>query len=146
MKVIFLKDYEKHEEGDLVEVKRGYAQNFLITQKIAVLADKKALENWEKDKEAREEKKKKQVEESKKIVEKINDVDLVFKLKAKEDGKAFGSITKEDIVKELKTKTGAEIKKQNIEVENIKETGVFEAKAVFGKDITASFRVNVEKE
>lgn len=146
MKVIFLKDHERHEEGDLAEVKRGFAQNFLFRKKIAVLADKAALLKWEKEKEVRAEKKNKQQEEEKKIIEKVNDADILFKMKVDENGKAFGSITKENVAKELKEKLGVDVKKHNLEMEVIKETGVFNAKVNFGKEVSASFRVNVERE
>ncbi|MFB0532942.1 MAG: 50S ribosomal protein L9 [Desulfatiglandales bacterium] len=102
MKVILLQDFESLGfEGDIIDVAKGYARNYLIPKGIVIEANKgnlKALE-MKKDKIMTTRMKDKEAAESAK--EKISQVTVTVRRKAGEDDKLYGSVTSRDIAQEL---------------------------------------------
>jgi large subunit ribosomal protein L9 len=130
------------EVGEIVSVKEGYAQNFLLKNGLATLATEKTKKEAEvlKEKAMTEEKQKE--EEMRLVAKKIKGLKLNFKKESKE-GKLFGSITTEEIKEALK-KEGVEVLEKQIEFkEKIKELGEFEAKIKLGKGITENIKIVV---
>jgi large subunit ribosomal protein L9 len=137
------------EQNDLVSVKDGYARNFLIPKKLAVIATasvKKAHEEIVKQRAHKEEKIRKEADE---LVEKIKDVKLSIPAKTSSKGKIFGSVNNIQIAEALK-KEGHEIERKNITIkeEPIKEVGNYTAHVKVYRDITVDvpFEVFTEKE
>lgn len=116
MQVILKKDVQNlGEAGDIVNVKDGYARNFLIPQAAAELATKGALENREKNLErikVKQEKLHAQALETAKKIEELAKLEL--SAKAGESGKLFGTITTKKLTEELKAKSGIEIDRKNV--------------------------------
>ncbi len=147
MKVILKKDYESLGNcGTIVEVKGGYARNFLIPQGIGVLATKKNMKIFKEEQkrlELRENKEKRKAEE---IVKKLDNISLTATVTVGEEDKVFGSVTSQDITKLLKEK-GYEIDKRKIELEEpIKALGVYSIVIKFHPEVEAKVRLWVVKE
>ncbi len=94
MKVILKRDVKGlGREGDLKEVKDGYARNFLLPTSAAVVADKGAVANWERHKEQREERDRSVRSEAEATAEKLRGLRLEIPVKAGERGRLFGAVT-----------------------------------------------------
>lgn len=117
MQVILKKDVQNlGEAGDLINVKDGYARNFLLPQKVAEIATEGALKNREQNLariKAKQEKLHQQALEKAKEIEKIAKLEL--SAKAGESGKLFGTITTKKLAEELLSK-GVEVDRKNITV------------------------------
>ena len=144
MKVIFLKDVENvANEGDVKDVKNGYAHNFLFKRRLAVEAtpaNTKALENKLREIQDRE---KKRLSEAGALAAEVKKVVIAISGKAGETGKLYGAITPQEIVDTLKTQ-GVELEKKQLEMkEPLKTIGSNEIKVHIYKDIRTSFMVVV---
>ncbi|MEF3279413.1 MAG: 50S ribosomal protein L9 [Elusimicrobiota bacterium] len=144
MKVILKKDYiHLGREGEVKEVKDGYARNFLIPKKIAVIATEgelKSLKISEERRKKKQEQKKKALEE---IAKKISEITLSFSRTKNEEGHMFGSVAKSDILKALKA-IDINIEKEQIEMpSSFKEFGIFDVKVNLSIDVSANFKVNI---
>src|SRR5512138_360810 len=94
MKVMLLKDvYKLGRAGDIKKVADGYGRNFLLPQKLAMLATPGALKQVEKIRSQAEIRRTEQNSELKDLASQINGVTVVFNAKAGETGKLYGSIT-----------------------------------------------------
>ena len=147
MKVILKKDFESlGDSGTIVEVKSGYARNFLFPQGIGVIANKKNMrifQEEQKRKEYQENREKRQAEE---LAKKLDNVSLTATVKVGEEDKVFGSVTSQDIATLLKEK-GYEIDKRKIELEDpIKALGVYSVVIKLHAEVEAKIRLWVVKE
>jgi large subunit ribosomal protein L9 len=147
MEVVLKKDHEKLGKAmDVVNVKDGYARNFLIPQGIAVVAtegNRKAVAESKKMSEKREEKK---LKEARVQAKKIEKVPCTIKVKVGEDDKLFGSVTTQEVADFL-TKEGFPVEKRAIELEEpIKQLGVYSVKVNLYKDEFAKLKVWVVKD
>ena len=103
MKVILTTNIKKIGKiGDLVDVKDGYARNFLFPKKMALRENKKNLEYYEKIKDEINIKESKKIEDAKKIIEKIKLLNIAFNREADEKDQLYGSISKKEIINFLK--------------------------------------------
>ncbi len=103
MKVILTTNIKKIGKiGDLVDVKDGYARNFLFPKNMALRENKKNLEYYEKIKEEIQLKEDKKLEEAKNTIEKIKKLKIEFNKEADEKDQLYGSISKKEIVNFLK--------------------------------------------
>ncbi len=147
MKVILKEDVQNLGlQGDVVEVKPGYARNYLMPQKLAILftkQQKKSIEEAQRVEERKLEREKDQLES---VLKQVEDLSLSLKMQSEEDSKLFGSVTKLDIVKLLE-ENGVTIDKKYVDLSSpIKTLGEHKVDIVFTKDMTASFTLTVEKE
>ena len=90
--------------GDIVNVKSGYARNFLFINNKAIRKTLENLKNLEKQKSEIEEKELKIKENAQKIIEKIKNITLEFKKEADENGQLYGSVKTREILEKLKEK------------------------------------------
>lgn len=98
MKVILKRDVKGlGREGDLKEVKDGYARNFLLPTGAVVVADKGAVANWERHREQREERDRSVRAQAEVTAEKIRELKLEIPVKAGERGRLFGAVTSHQI-------------------------------------------------
>ncbi|HEY3310801.1 MAG TPA: 50S ribosomal protein L9, partial [Anaerolineales bacterium] len=115
MKVLLLKDvYKLGRAGDVKRVADGYGRNFLLPQGMAVLATTGAMKQSEKIRSEATKKRAALNNEMGSVAEVINGLALGFASKAGETGKLYGSITAQDVADAIKTRTGIEIKRQQI--------------------------------
>ena len=147
MKVILKEDVQNlGQQGDVVEVKPGYARNYLMPQKLAILftkQQKKSIEEAQRVEERKLEREKDQLES---VLKQIEDLSLSLKMQSEEDSKLFGSVTKLDIVKLLE-KSGITIDKKYVDLSSpIKTLGEHKVNIMFTKEMSASFTLTVEKE
>ncbi len=146
MQVILLKDLKKlGREGDAVEVKDGYARNYLIPQRLALVATKgnfKRLEEIKRVKAKIEESKK---QDFSKIKEKIEKISLTVTAEAKDDEELYGAINEAQILKLLHSE-GIELEKDSVVLdEPIKKLGVYNLKVNVYLGVEATLRVWVVK-
>ena len=87
--------------GDHRKVKDGFARNYLIPQRLAVIANSNSIKRFEKQKEKLSADRNRQLAQSKTLAEKISKVGLVFERPVGQGGRLFGSVTPADIVTEL---------------------------------------------
>ena len=98
MKVILKRDVKGlGREGDLKDVKDGYARNLLLPSGAAVVADKGALANWERHRDQREERDRSAREQAEATAEQLRQLKLEIPVKAGERGRLFGAVTSHNI-------------------------------------------------
>ena len=147
MKVILKEDvHNLGQQGDVVEVKAGYARNYLMPQKLAILftkQQKKSIDEAQRVEERKLEREKDQLES---VLKQVEDLSLSLKMQSEEDSKLFGSVTKLDIVK-LFEENGITIDKKYVDLSSpIKTLGEHKVNIMFTKEMSASFTLTVEKE
>ena len=98
MKVILTSNIKKLGKiGDLVSVKNGYARNFLFPQKKALRENKKNLEYYEKIKEEITKKEQVKKDDAINLLNKLNDISIIFSKEADEKNQLYGTISKKEI-------------------------------------------------
>jgi large subunit ribosomal protein L9 len=127
-------------EADVVKVRRGYARNFLLPQGKAYEVTKASLRQLDNLKAKRAEREAREMNEAEELSRRIGKLKVTFTLETGETGKAFGSITSQDIVKRLKNELGNEIDRHRVVLEHpIKTTGEHEVPIKLHHDVTAKF-------
>lgn len=148
MKVILKKDYELlGDEGQIVDVKNGYARNYLIPKGIATSATVSNLKAFEEIKKQQGRKIQKLTEEAQKIASEISKNKVTIEVKTGEDDRIFGSVTSQMIFDTL-VKNGFEgIEKRKIVLsEPIKSLGEHEVEVKLQHSVVAKIIVNVVNE
>ena len=103
MKVILTTNIKKLGKiGELVNVKDGYARNYLFPNNMALRENKKNLEHYDKIKEEVKIKEDKKLQDAKQIIEKIKNLNIEFNREADEKDQLYGSISKKEIINYLK--------------------------------------------
>ena len=150
MKVILQQDVKgKGKAGEMVNVADGYARNFLLPKKLAVLATNENVAVMKKNEKERLKKLEIDKANANEVAEKLKDV--LVKITARggdksEDGSSrlFGSITSKEIAEELQKQHGIEVEKNKIvQDEPIKSFGSYEVKCKLGFEITGTIHVHV---
>ena len=147
MKVILKEDVQNlGQQGDVVEVKPGYARNYLMPQKLAILFTKQQKKSIEEAQIVEQRKLEREKDQLESVLKQVEDLNLSLKMQSEEDDKLFGSVTKLDIVKLLE-ENGITIDKKYIDLSSpIKTLGEHKVNIVFTKEMSASFTLAVEKE
>lgn len=131
--------------GDLLDVKDGYARNFLLPRKKAVLADSRSIKAFEHIKRVAAERAKKEKVEIETHAKSISAVSLTVETKVGKDDKMFGSVTVKDIAEGLAQK-GFVVDRRKIQLEQpIKELGTFTVPIKLPRDVTATVVIHVVK-
>lgn len=146
MKVILKQDVESVGTiGDIVEVKNGYARNYLIPQGIALEATPSNLKRIEQEKKTLELQKNREKKAAEQLANKLNNVSVTISVSVGEEDKLFGSVTSQDIVDALKEK-GFEIDKRKVILdEPIKVLGIYSVPIKLHSDVEAKVKVWVVK-
>lgn len=147
MQVVLTKRIPKlGNEYDVVNVKPGYARNFLFPNLMAIPATKNELLRAEKMKAKRVEKVEAVMENAKEIADKIKGAILTFKKKARGE-KLYGSIKEADIVDGLAEQTKVEIKKDMVVMdEHLKTLGEHTVKLHLTDDVDVKVKIVIEAE
>ncbi|MEN3039123.1 MAG: 50S ribosomal protein L9 [Candidatus Kryptonium sp.] len=146
MKVILRQDFENLGKfGDIVDVKDGYARNFLIPRKIALPATPGNIKMIETEKKQKAFKLERERITAQQLAEKLAGVEITIAMRAGENERLFGSVTAQMIASELE-KLGLEIDRRKILLdEPIKMLGRYEVSIKLHPDINAKVMVNVVK-
>jgi large subunit ribosomal protein L9 len=132
-------------EADVVKVRRGYARNYLLPRGKAYEVTPGALRQLDALKQKRAEREARELNESEELARRIGKARLVFTLETGETGKAFGSVTAQDIVNRLKNELGTEIDRHKIVLDRpIKDTGEHEVAIRLHHDVTAQLIFQVK--
>ncbi|HEX8490966.1 MAG TPA: 50S ribosomal protein L9 [Chthoniobacterales bacterium] len=132
-------------EADVVKVRRGYARNFLLPQGKAYEVTKRSLRQLDNLKAKRAAREAAELNEAEELSRRISKLKVVFTLETGETGKAFGSITAQDLVKRLKNELGNEIDRHRLVLDHpIKSTGEHEVPIKLHHDVTTKFIFQVK--
>ena len=147
MKIILLSDINKlGSTGEVLTVKDGYARNYLLPRKFAIIATAANMKQLQSIKERALNEKEQKLQQLKLVADSINYAELVFTRKVDENGHLYGSVSETDIVHGLAGK-GIEINRNMVEMEHhLKEIGSFKVQITLFKDIVASLNVRIEQE
>lgn len=129
--------------GDIVNVSQGYARNYLIPNRFAVLADEANTKQLNHQQKVLAKKVAEEKNAASEIAKKVEGKTLEFVRRVAGSGKLFGTVSNAEISKELE-KEGIEVEKRMIVVANpIKALGTFDIKAKLFDGVEAAFKVNV---
>ena len=147
MKVMLLKDvYKLGRAGDIKKVADGYGRNFLIPQGLALLATAGALKQAERVRKQAEVRRTELNSELKGLADQIQGITVTFGAKAGETGKLYGSITTQDVASAISEQTRFEIKKQQVDMQPIRNLGEFTAYVRLTMDLVPEVKIIVHRE
>ncbi|WP_143304918.1 50S ribosomal protein L9 [Chitinophaga vietnamensis] len=148
MQIILIQDVDNlGQKNELVNVKNGYARNFLIPQKFAVEASPSNLKQLQERLKVQKVKEEKLLAEIAKVVEVLKASPVKIGAKTGTSGKIFGSVTGVQIARAIKEQKGYEIDRRRIHIiDDVKELGTYKARLDFGKgnDTEMEFEVVAE--
>ena len=146
MKVILLENVKRIGSiGEVIEVKRGFARNFLIANKKALYASKENIKEVEKIKSELSKKDNEKKQEAKKISEKINKKEYSVKKLCTENKELYGSVKPTEISKLIFELSKIEIKPSMIQpVKEIKSLGKFKVKISLHSEVDAEITIDVK--
>ena len=144
MKVILVKDVEGYGFfGDIIEVKRGFANNYLIPRGLALPATEGNVRHVQEILRPRRRKLAREKKKAQDLAKKLEGLVLEIKKPAGEKGKLFGSVTSTDVVEALKEK-GIEIDRKNVVFPHpIKEIGVFPITIRLHREVSVEIKIDV---
>jgi large subunit ribosomal protein L9 len=147
MKVILRKNFEQLGKiGDLIEVKDGFARNFLIPRDIAYVAQKGNINALEEEKRTYAKKIAKELQSAEKLASEFEKISITIPVKVGEEDKIFGTVTNQMISDSLKEK-GYDIDKRKIEIiEPIKSLGIYSVNIKLHPSVTAVVKTWVVRE
>ncbi|MDZ4799826.1 MAG: 50S ribosomal protein L9 [Bryobacteraceae bacterium] len=147
MEIILREDIEKlGHRGDVVKVAPGFARNFLIPRKLAVLANDSNRKIVAQERDAWLRKEAKLKNESEDLAKMLSAVTLTISQRAGEDGHLFGSVTSKDVA-ELLEKQGYQIDRKKVVLEeHIRQTGEYKIPVRLHREVTAEVTLNVVAE
>ena len=147
MKIILREDHERlGKAGDIVEVKAGFARNYLIPKQIAYPAKSNYLKILAEEKKQKQQKLQKEKKQAEVMAKKLENVSVTIAVTVGEEDKMFGSVTSQNIAGALKGQ-GVEIDRRKIELEEpIKELGIYSVPIRLHPEVQAKIKVWVVKE
>ena len=148
MKVILQQDVKgQGKKGQMIEVSEGYARNFLLPRKLAVLATADAINTMNLKEKARKAEEARLKAEAEEIAKKLKDCKVQLTAKAGNGGRLFGAVTTKEISDGLKKQYNIDIPKQKLVLdEPIKAFGTYPVKAKLGFEISGTVTVMVTEE
>ena len=147
MKVILLKDVKgTGKKGEMKEVSDGYARNFLLPKKMAIVADNTAVKELNEKNKAAENKAQKEYEAAVELGKKMEEMNIVMYSKAGDGGRLFGSITSKDIAEQLKKQHDIVVDKRKVLLnEPIRVLGSTNVEIKIHQKVITKIRVDVRE-
>lgn len=144
-KLLLIEDVEDlGRSGDIVSVRPGFARNFLLPKKYAIIADKGALRQQARLQEERNKKAVLDKQESESTAQILENVHLTTIVKVDHEGHMYGSVSSHDIVELLKNQANIELEKRTITLKHpIKETGVHTIAIKLKEGVVSSLTLKV---
>ena len=129
-------------EGDIVEVREGYARNYLIPKGFACEASDRNVRKIEEIKKRVAQKREKAIKEAEQLARKLNKLSITIETKAGEEEKLFGTVTTEDIAQAIKTQHDIDVDRHQIYLEEpIKKLGIYKVPIHLIEGINAELKV-----
>ena len=146
MKVVLLENLKKIGSiGEIIDVKRGFARNFLIANKKALYASKENIKEVEKIKSDLTKKDNEKKQDAKKISEQINKKEYIIKKLSTENNELYGSVKPTEISKLILKENKLDVKPSMIQpIQEIKALGIFKVKISLHSEIDAEITINVK--
>ena len=146
MEIVLLERVEKLGQiGDIVNVKPGYARNYLLPRGKALRANKQNMAKFEAERSAIEERNADAKKQAEMLSESIGDLSVNLVRAASEMGQLYGSVTARDIA-EAVSQAGHEVEKRQVTMESaIKNLGLFTLKLTLHAEVTKQIVVNVAR-
>jgi large subunit ribosomal protein L9 len=145
MQVILIKDVDNlGGANELVNVKNGYARNFLIPQRFAVEASNSNIKQMQERQKVQAKKEAAMLAEINQVIAKLAEGSVKLTAKTGTSGKIFGSVTSIQLSRAIRDQKGYEINRKHIVMpEEVKELGAYSAKIDFGngKEAEVAFEV-----
>ena len=146
MEIILLETLNKiGKAGEIVSVKDGYANNFLIPQKKAIIANKKNKNDLASRMSQINENNEKKIKEANDLKSKIEGREVKIQMEANEDGNLYGNVNVKQIYDQLNDLYSLDVNPANIIIGNIKELGSHTATLRLYDEISATIKVEVLK-
>jgi large subunit ribosomal protein L9 len=147
MKVLLLKDvYKLGHAGDVKKVADGYGRNYLLPQRLAVLATPSAVKQAETLRQNASIVRAKLNAELSGVAEKLNATTVMFTVKAGETGRLYGSVTPVMIAEEIKRATGLEVDRRNVGNQPLRDLGEYKVPVRLTTDLIPSIKVILHRE
>ena len=137
------------ESGDVVDVKPGYARNYLVPQGLAYEASPENIQRLEAEQKARKERTRREYLEASRRAAQLTGLSLTFQVKAGEEGKLFGSVTNADVAERLNSlgELDYEVDKRTVLLEEpLKELGDYQVGVKLHTDVIVDVPVSVVRE
>lgn len=147
MKIILLQDEKKlGRKGDIIEASDGYARNYILPKKIGVEATAKNMNDLKLKKANDAKVAQEQLDAAKKLAGELEAKQVVVKIRAGENGKAFGSVSTKEIAAAVKEQHNLEVDKKKIQLpEALKNFGNYEVSVKLHPQVTAKLTVKVSE-
>lgn len=144
MKVVLLADVRGcGKKGEIKVVADGYAQNYLLKNKLAVVADNSALSAQSQKNSADAFHKAEALKAAEELKKKLDNIKLNMQIKCGENGKSFGAITSKEVADKLSS-LGYEIDKKKINCPSLKAAGVYSVEIKLHPKVSAKITVSIE--
>src|SRR2546428_7696306 len=131
--------------GEIKDVADGYARNYLLPKGLAIEATGGELKHLAQERQAEKSKKDRAHDDARELAKRLGEVTLVFKLKAGEHGKTFGSVTAKEVAEALRKEAKAEVDKTKIVLrEPLRSLGVHRVEVRLLSDVRANVTVAIE--
>lgn len=147
MKVLLLKDVHKlGRAGDVKKVADGYGRNYLLPQGLAALATPGMLKQAERIGQKATEERSRLNQELSAVAERLEDLELIFPVKAGETGRLYGSVTTGMIADGIHDSTGVTVERRHIDTQPIKTLGVHIVGIRLTIDLVPSVKIVVHRD
>lgn len=131
-------------KGELVEVKDGFARNFLLPNQRAVRATDANVKQYEKEQEQLEEKRERKIENARDLADELKTLELTIEKNASEEGSLYGSISQSDIAETLHDEGYDDIHSKQVIIEDgIKEIGEYSVRIQIFESVEAEVELEV---
>ncbi|MDC3144114.1 50S ribosomal protein L9 [Pelagibacteraceae bacterium] len=145
MQIILLESIDRiGKAGEIVSVKDGYANNYLIPRKLAIVANKNNRLELKDKLDTISHRNKQKIEEANALKLELDKISLIMRVEANDEGGLYGTITQKQISDLLKAE-GHNILNENIVTGEIKALGEFEITVKIYEDISSILKVSIEK-
>lgn len=147
MKVVLLADVKgQGKKNQIIDVSDGYARNFLLPRKLAVLADAKVMGEIKSKEEAEAFRVKEEQKAAHALAERLASISVKIKCSAGADGRLYGAVTAKDVAEVLARDFGITVDKRKISMnEQIRSFGVYPVEVRLYTDIIGKFSVVVHE-
>ncbi len=145
MKVVLLQDVRAQgKKGDIIDVSEGYARNFLLPKKLAVIADAKAINDAKAQEASRAHRVELEKQAAATLAEKLKTVTVTLTATAGADGRFYGSVTAKDVAEAVKEQCGIELDRRKIVMgDAIKAFGTYVYEVKLFPEIVGKLTVSV---